>query len=220
MKILIFILLLPVITVFPANSQEIVTAERYLEMVSEQYSGIRGIEASVIITSGNTAMPGTLIYRFPYFLRIDFTRPANQVIVFNGELLTVYLPDQRVLMTQAITPTNRSGTAGHGLGMLRRNYTPTYVTSPSPVPLDSRSTEQVIKLLLRRRSVSDGFREIILSIDPNTRMIRRVEGRTTTDGTIQMDFSNVRTNVDIPDLRFSYDPPQGVSRQHNFLFRD
>ncbi|MCL2044344.1 MAG: outer-membrane lipoprotein carrier protein LolA [Treponema sp.] len=220
MKTLIFILLLPVFAAIPVDSQQIVTAERYLEMVSEQYSGIRDYEANVIIRSGNNSMPGNLSYRSPYFLRIDFTRPANQVIVFNGELLTVYLPEQRVVLSQVITPSRRSGTIGHGLGLLRRNYLPSYVSGPAPVPLESGSTEQVVKLRLTRRNVTEGFRELILSINPNTRMIRRVEGRTAADGSIQMDFTNLRTNQGIPDQRFLYDPPAGVLMQHNFLFRE
>ena len=220
MKIVIFLLLLPVFAVIPANSQQVVTAERYLEMVSEQYSGIRDYTANVTIRSGNNTMPGNLMYSFPHFLRIDFTRPANQVLVFNGELLTVYMPEQRVILSQVITPSNRSGTLGHGLGLLRRNYIPSYVSGPGPVLLESGSTEQVVKLRLTRRNVAEGYRELILSISDNTKLIRRIEGRTTADNTIQMDFTNIRTNIGIPNENFIYTPPEGVSRQHNFLFRD
>ena len=222
MKKWLFVLIMPVIFVFPANSQEIITAERYLESVSTVYAGIRDFEASVIIRSGNAEMHGSLSYLSPSFLRIDFTRPADQVIVFNGELLTIHLPEHRAILNQAITPSRRSaaGTGGPGLTLLRRNYVPSFVTGPDPVPLDANSNEQVVRLRLARRTISEGFREIILSINPETRMIRRMEGRTIADVNVSFDFTNVRTNLGIPALRFVYDSPGTAFIYNNFLFRD
>ncbi|MDR3147047.1 MAG: outer membrane lipoprotein carrier protein LolA, partial [Treponema sp.] len=208
------------------SAQEIVTAERYLESVSQVYGEIRDYEARVVIRSGSTDMRGNLSFLSPSFLRIDFTDPAEQVIVFNGDLLTVYLPGQRAVLSQAVTPTRRSGAAGasmasaQGLLLLRRNYIPSFVSGPSPVPLDEGSTEQVIKLRLTRRSVSEGFREIILSVNPESRLIRRIEGRTIAEGTVRFDFTEVRTNLGIPEGRFIYDSPGSAFMYNDFLYRD
>jgi outer membrane lipoprotein-sorting protein len=201
--------------------QEIITAERYLEMVSEQYGSIKDYEANITIRSGNQEMTGNVSHLSPSFLRIDFTRPAEQVIVFNGELLTVYLPDFRVTLSQNINQTRRSGMpTAQGLTLLRRNYVPSFVTGPSPVPLDPNSSENVVKLRLTRRSISEGFREIILSINPNTRLIRRIEGRTIAEADVRFDFTNIRTNLGIPEMRFIYDAPPSANVFQNFLFRD
>jgi outer membrane lipoprotein-sorting protein len=162
----------------------------------------------------------------PSFLRIDFIRPAEQVIVFNGELMTVYLPEYRVVLNQAITQTRRSSSSGaslasaQGLTLLRRNYVPSFVTGPAPSPLDAGSQERVVKLRLTRRSVSEGFREIILSIDPETQLIRRIEGRTIAEGLVRFDFSNIRINQGIPEQRFIYDSPASANMRNNFLFQD
>ena len=205
--------------VFP---QEIITADRYLESVSERYGGIRDYEAQVIIRSGSTDMTGNLSYLSPSFLRIDYTRPANQVLVFNGELLTVYLPDLRAVLNQAVTPARRTvGMAtAQGLRLLRQGYIPAFVTGPAPVPLEERSQEMVVKLRLTRRLASEGFREIILSINPETLLIRRIEGRTIADALVRFDFTNIRTNLGIPELRFIYDSPASANMYNNFLFRD
>jgi outer membrane lipoprotein-sorting protein len=216
---------LAVIAVFPVFSQEIITADRYLEMVSTHYGTIRDYEAHIVIRSGNSEMPGNLSYLSPNFLRIDFTRPVDQVIVFNGELLTVYLPEYRAVLNQNITQSRRpasgaSMASAQGLSLLRRNYVPSFVTGPDPIPLDAGSREQVVKLRLARRTVSEGFREIILSINPATRMIRRIEGRTIADVLVQFDFTNIRTNLGIPELRFLYDSPASAYIYNNFLFRD
>jgi outer membrane lipoprotein-sorting protein len=78
----------------------------------------------------------------------------------------------------------------------------------------------VVQLRLTRRLPSEGFREIILSIDPEALLIRRIEGRTIGDALVRFDFTNVRTNLGIPEQRFIYDPPPTANMYHNFLFRE
>ena len=223
-----FLFLLLILKFGLAFGQEIITAEKYLETVSDRYSGIRDYEANLTIRSGNSDMAGTVSHLSPSFLRIDFTRPAGQVIVFNGEMLTVYLPEFRAVLSQPINQSRRSAAAGasmassQGLSLLRRNYVSSYDTGPAPVLLDSNSTsrETVVKLRLTRRSISEGFREIVLSINPDTKLIRRIEGKTIAEGDVRFDFTNIKTNQGIPEQRFIYDPPPSASVYNNFLFRD
>jgi outer membrane lipoprotein-sorting protein len=205
-------------------SQEIITADRYLESVSERYSGVKDYEARLNIRSGITEMAGTVSHLQPSFLRIDFTRPQEQVIVFNGEQLTIYLPELRAVLNQVInTPGRQTGASlasSQGLQLLRRGYVPSFVTGPEPVPLETGSGEMVVKLKLVWRTASEGFREIVLSIDPGTKLIRRMEGRTIADSMVRFDFSNIRVNVGIPEQRFIYDSPASANLYNNFLFRD
>jgi outer membrane lipoprotein-sorting protein len=213
---------------FPVFSQEIVTAEKYLESVSERYGGIRDYEAQVLIRSGSTDMIGSLSFLDPHFLRIDFSKPSGQVLVFNGEILTVYIPELRAILNQAVAPARRSSTSAmgaslasaQGLQLLRRGYVPSFVTGPAPVPLEDRSREMVIKLRLTRRLSSEGFRELIVSVDPETRLIRRIEGRTIAEALVRFDFNNIRINLGIPEQRFIYDSPASANLYNNFLFRD
>jgi outer membrane lipoprotein-sorting protein len=215
-----------IIGIFKLPSQEIITAERYLEMVSERYGAIRDYEARIAIHSGNTEMFGTISHLSPSFLRIDFTKPTEQVIAFNGETLTVYLPEYRATLNQSITPSRRpaAGAANlataQGLALLRRNYIPSFVTGPDASPLETGSDEPVVKLRLSRRSVSEGFREIILNINPTTRLIRRIEGRTIADTMVRFDFSDIKINQGIPEQRFIYDSPASANNYNNFLFSD
>jgi outer membrane lipoprotein-sorting protein len=210
--------------IFSLYAQEIITAERYLAMVSEKYGGMKDYEARIVIRSGNSTMSGTVSHLVPSFLRIDFTSPANQVIVFNGEQLTIYLPEYQAILNQSVTSNRRASGASlataQGLTLLRRNYVPVFVTGPTPEPLDNDSGEKVVKLRLTRRSVSEGFREIILSVNPDSRLIRRIEGRTIADTLVRFDFSNVRVNQGIPEQRFIYDSPASANMYNNFLFRD
>jgi len=223
MKSWFFALGLAVLFVFPADSQEIVTADRFMQALSDHYGTIRDYEAHISVRSGNTVMHGTVSYLAPSSLRIDFTQPATQVILFTGNSLTVFLPDLRVVLNQNVDQ-NRFAAANlataEGLTLLRRNYIPTFVTGPDPVNLDANSQEQVVRIRLTRRLVSEGFREIILNVNPATNMIRRIEGTTIAGVNVQFDFTNIRVNQGIPEMRFVYTPPAGASTIHNFMFRD
>jgi len=228
LNVRLFLTLFLLSLVFPAFAQEIITADRFLESVSNRYASIRDYEAQVAIRSGTTDMAGNLSFLDPFFLRIDFTRPVEQVLVFNGETLTVHVPDLRATLSQNVTPVRRANTpmgaasmaSAQGLQLLRRGYVPAFVTGPNPVPLYDRSREMVVQLRLTRRLASEGFREIILSVDPETLLIRRIEGRTTADALVRFDFINVRTNLGIPEQRFAYTAPATSNVYNNFLFRE
>jgi outer membrane lipoprotein-sorting protein len=221
-----FLFSLLILNINMAFAQEIITAKRYMEMVSETYALVRDYEANITIHSGNSEMVGMVSHLSPSFLRIDFSRPADQVIVFNGELLTIYLPEFRAVLNQTVSPSRRTGAAGaslasaEGLTLLSRNYAHSFVTGPNPEPLDNNSREQVVKLRLTRLYASEAFREIILSVNPDTKLIRRIEGRTIAEGEVRFDFTNVRTNQGIPEQRFIYDSPASANMYNNFLFRD
>ena len=224
MKIRGLVFFLATIGAFSLYAQEIVTAERFLAQVSERYGQVRDYEARIVIRSGGSNMVGTVAHLVPNFMRIDFTTPANQVIVFNGDQLTIYLPEFQATLNQAVSSGRRNTSASlataQGLTMMRRNYVPTYVTGPAPVPLDANSSEQVVKLRLTRRSVAEGFRVLILSVNPNSMLIRRIEGTTIDDRLVQFDFTDVRLNQGISEMRFIYDSPPTANMFNNFLFRD
>ena len=215
-----FFLFLSILCLHTVFSQEIVTAVKYMDMVSETYSAIRDYEAHIAIRSGNSDMAGSVHFLTPSFLRIDFSRPADQVIVFNGELLSIYLPEYRAILNQNINQSRRTATAGMGLSMLKRNYAPSFVTGPNPEPLEPGSRERIVKLRLTRTAGAEPFREIILSIDPDTLLIRRMEGTTVTGSVIRFDFTNARINQGIPEQRFIYDSPASANIYNNFLFRE
>ncbi|MDR2729807.1 MAG: outer membrane lipoprotein carrier protein LolA, partial [Treponema sp.] len=141
-----------------------------------------------------------------------------------GDALIIYLPEYRAVLNQDINRRPGTSAAGmasaQGLSLLRRNYVSSFVTGPNPEPLDGASGERVVKMRLTRRSVSEGFREIILSVNPDTKLIRRIEGRTIGESELRFDFSNIKTNLGIPEARFAYDLPPSANMYNNFLFRD
>ncbi|MDR1316476.1 MAG: outer-membrane lipoprotein carrier protein LolA [Spirochaetales bacterium] len=205
----------------PLVAQEILTAENFFDQVSQTYAEVRDYIARATITQEKEAMSGTLYYKSPNLLRIDFTSPAEQVLVTDGSKLTVYIPLYRVIMSQAL----RRRSAGaipsiaskQGLTLLKRNYSMAFLEGPGRVPLDPDSSLMVTKLKLTWRTNSEGFREMILSVNSQN-MICRIDAVTVGYQKIQFNFDDIRINQNIPDARFKYDPPASANVQENFLF--
>ena len=200
-------------------SQEILTAGNYLKQVSERYSSIRTYIARINIQSGGTQMAGTVYAMMPNFLRIDFSSPAEQVILYDGETLMIFLPGERAILNQTAAQGGANIATARGLTLLQRHYVPAFVVGPAPVPIEPGSSEMVIKLKLARRSIGEGFTEIILDISPDTQLIRRITGRTITDTTVRFDFSSVSLNTGIPERLFIFQSPPASNMYNNFLLR-
>lgn len=207
-----------------AVAQDIVTAEQFFSKVSDRYAGVEDYEASIAISNASQPMSGKLYFKSPSLLRIDFNQPPEQVIVFDGERLTVYIPQYRAVLQQ------ETGSAGLGAGaaslasreglvMMKRNYTIAWETSPLAVALDPGLQEMVHKLLLTRKTVAEGFKTIRISISESSLLIRRIEGWTVANERIAFDLTSVKLNQNIPATRFLYDAPASANVYNNFLFQ-
>ena len=124
------------------------------------------------------------------------------------------------ILEQNVTASGPNAATSHGLSLLRRYYTVAYESGQSAVPLDENSDEMVVNLLLSRRSAAEAFRIIKLSVDPSTKLIRRVAAVSSQDVDYIFDFHNYNLNVNISDQRFIYDPPSSANNYNNFLLSE
>ena len=216
--IIICLIIFPVL--FSAAQERIVTANEYLNFVSAQYGSIEDYEAKVAITKGKEKMTGTIYYKTPSLLRINFDNPKEQVLVVDKEKLVIYIPKYRVIMQQKLKKGGVSGAgmaSREGLKILKRNYIVSYLESPDFVPLDDGSEEMVKKLRFVWRTADEGFRQLIMSVGEDN-LIRRMVCVTADYTEMQFDFTDIRTNEGIPDTRFEYDSPASANVFENFLF--
>lgn len=204
-----------------AGSQEIRTAENYFDEISARYGKVQDYQADLTITHGDSVMTGKIYYRSPSLLRIDFTQPGEQVLVTDGEKLTIYIPKYEVIMEQKLKRHSQAAMAQmqsqQGLNLLKKNYSVAYLTGPSPVPLEEGSGEIVVKLKLTSRYTAEGFRQIVLSVGQNG-LIRRITGITMAYEELTYDFSGIAVNQGIPEKRFTYDAPAYANVYNDFLF--
>ena len=59
-----------------------------------------------------------------------------------------------------------------------------------------------------------------MSIDPDTKLIRRIVATTPGGVVYQFDFKNYEINQGLTAKRFEYDIPSGANNYDNFLFAD
>lgn len=204
-------------------AQGILTASAFFKAVSENYATIKDYEADVDIKAGRSSMRGHVSYKNPNLLRIDFSSPEEQVICFNGDMLTVYLPGSAAILNQSVDNSSGNGAnlaTAQGLTLLSRYYSPAYEIGPDAVPLEEGSEEMVVKLVLRRRNMSEAFSTIKLAVSQSTMLIRRIDATTPQGENFVFDFKNYALNQGISDQRFIYDPPTSANNYNNFLFSE
>ncbi|TXT49425.1 MAG: outer membrane lipoprotein carrier protein LolA [Spirochaetes bacterium] len=224
MKRLSPVLLFCALIVAGPLAQDIVTADQFFQKVSDTYVKIADYEANMAISTDTQPMQGKLYFKAPALLRIDFSQPPEQVIVFDGERLLVYIPQFRAVLKQDTGGVGVGATAAalasrEGLAMMKRNYSIAWESTPSPMPLDANSKESVYRLLLSRKTISEGFKTIRISVSETTLYIRRIEGWTVANERIAFDFTAIKINQNIPANRFLYDAPASANVYNNFLFQ-
>ncbi len=215
----ILILILAPVT---ASSQQILTALEYFDTIGANYADITDYIATMTWTDETGSMHGTLFYKDPNLIRIDFDSPEEQVLVSDGELFMIYVPAFNVVLQQELreTPGEAPGALAtpEGLAVMRRNFTIAYLEGPEPVPMEEDSDLLVTQLRLDRKQVTEGFRQIILSVD-ETGFIRRILGTKVDWEEVQLDLDDIEINQNIPTARFDYPPEADASIYENFLFQ-
>ena len=245
-KFLPFLLLFGLIQTLPAQDvQGIVTASDFFDQISQRYLEIEDYQAFLTITQEDSVMTGMLYHKRPNFLLIEFDEPEEQVIAVDGEKLIIYIPYLNVAMEQQLKPeeqqeaTPAAIATGQGLELMKNRYSIAYLDSQFPVPIEQEenefgealeteeeteavetdvSGEMVYKLKLEWRSIDEGFRQLTLSIDQESLMIRRISGVTSGFQEVQLDFQNILINQNLPEGKFRYESPPSANVINNFIF--
>jgi len=186
-------------------------AEAFFDRVSARFGSIRDYQAHIRITYANSdnVMEGTIYYKSPNLLRINFTKPRGQVLAVDGNELIFFIPSHSVIMVQKLSHHTESAiismTHAQGLHLLKGIKPITYASGSDPVPLEGTS-ELVTKLRFGGR--------VEVSIGKDL-FIRRIEF---SGSGITYDYSNITINQGIPDAQFKYDLPPTANVISNFLY--
>ena len=219
---LIFAILILILAPATVSGQQVLTAIEYFDTIGVNYAEITDYIATMTWTDETGSMSGTLYYKRPNLIRIDFDSPEEQVLVSNGELFMIYVPAFNGVHQQELRGIPGEAPGGlatpEGLSLMRRNFTIAYLEGPEPVPIEEDSDLLVTQLRLDRKQVTEGFRQIVLSVD-ETGFIRRILGTKVDWEEVQLDLDDMEINQNIPTARFDYPPEADASIYENFLFQ-
>lgn len=208
------------------NPNQIMTAADFFQKVSDKYASITQYEADVKISANKTEMEGVVSFKKPSMLRMDFSVPEKQVILYNGTELLIYIPKSSAVLRQDTTTDDEQNVATvatpQGLSLMNRYYSIQYENGPQsePVDPDNPKSKKVKKLVLTRKNNSESFRTMNIAIDPKELLILKITAVTTNDEEFILSFDNYAINADIPDTRFLYDIPPDANEYNNFLYAE
>lgn len=202
------------------------TAGDYFKSISDKYAVIEAYSAGFKITSGvraNIIQEGTISYKSPNLLRLDYVSPEEQVFNVNARKISIYVPAHDTLFEQTINTEEEalaletSGLTSQGLALFSTNYSISYVNAPELEILDEENPVEVYKLRLMPRKYAEPFSKIIMSITSEG-FIRRLESYTRNDEVIIFDIVDLNVNANINDTIFDYEAPPTATTLTDFLF--
>jgi len=210
----VYIILIFLVSAFLCNAQELITGDAFLSQVSDHFRTIMDYSATIEIRdvdSGELKLQGTVFYKRPNLLRINFS--GGRVFVSNEERMLYYTPSHSFVLKQTLNQNSETPDEIEvikGLEYLDNSYSASFVESLEMMPLEEGSSEMVYKLNLF--SSFARFKEIEVSINSNM-MIRRI-----ITNTIIIDYKNIQVNTNILEQNFDYIPPSSVTVIEDFLY--
>jgi outer membrane lipoprotein-sorting protein len=218
MKKIFLILLLLVVVLPDFAQQDLINATDIFNKVSDLYAGLKDLQATIKITKGEKTQSGILYYSSHNLLKIEFYDPSKQVILVNRDNLQIYLPSHQTILEQQFENSNTGLLSGGGFSILKSNYSVSFAEA-GLVPLSAGSSEEVYKLSLYPYAGSkEGFKYVIMSVLPDSYLIRRIEAVNIKNERITFDYTSIIVNPGIPIARFSIDTPNLTNVYPNFLY--
>ena len=208
------VLLFPAIIIsdsFATKSFEFTTVSDVVSKVKERFSGFETYQADFkIVTekSGNKInKSGTIKYKSSNKMLIDFKNPFGQKIVSDGKKMWIYLPSMNVVAEQDLKSDSDSifsSSTSSGLKRLFSKYHYKWASKTQPEKQSDGSVRYT--LLLKQRETRSGFRNIKLWINEDY-LITKAFGESTTGKSVEINFKNIKTNIELPNNIFQFDIP-------------
>ncbi len=153
-----------------------------------------------------TVQSGIVKYKSADKLLVEFYAPAGQRIIANGKMMWIYIPGMNVVAEQDLHSDSGLFSAGtkSGLNRLFSKYHYRFASKEQPEKQPD-GTKQYTMFLKQKESRS-GFRTIKLWITEDY-FISRAQGETSTGKKLDINFSNIKSNIDISNGVFKFEVP-------------
>jgi outer membrane lipoprotein-sorting protein len=204
--------------VFVASAQDLINAADIFNKVSDFYAKLNDLQANIKITKGDKTQSGVLYYNHHNLLKIEFYEPSKQVILVTRDNLQIYIPSHQTILEQQFDDSSAGLASSGGFSILKNNYSVSFAEA-GLVPLSPGSGERVYKLSLYPYAGSkEGFKYIIMSVLPESFLIRRIEAVNIKNERIVFDYSSIVINPGIPIAKFTIETPNLTNVYPNFLY--
>lgn len=189
---------------------DFVTVSDIVKNIKKTYAGLESYQANFQILSDKdgrkVTQSGILRFKASDRLLMEFTNPARQKIVSNGEMMWVYIPSLNVVAEQDLMSESGIFTSGSeaGLARLFSKYHYRFASKEEPETMPDGS--KMYTLILKQKETRSGYRTIKLWVSESY-FIVKAEGETSTGKRVVISLTNIKTNIDLPNGIFKFEIP-------------
>ncbi|MBN1497977.1 MAG: outer membrane lipoprotein carrier protein LolA [Spirochaetes bacterium] len=186
------------------------TVSDVVDDIKKNFGSIDSYQANFsILTEKNgktTRQTGTIKYKANNRLSIEFSQPYGQKIVSNGKTMWIYIPSMNVVAEQDLDPESGIFTAGtrNGLNWLFSKYHYRFASKEQP-EVQNDGTKRYT-LILKQKESRSGYRKMKLWANERY-FIVRAQGETSTGKKVDITFTDLKTNISMPNGIFKMDIP-------------
>ncbi len=169
------------------------------------------VQESTLKTTRRTEREeGTVYFKKPRKMLWDYSRPQKKKLVINAKTAWLYVPEDKMAYVQDSKNVFTSGQAIRflaGIGKLKDEFNIRYAK-----PQQDGSGNYLLEMT-PRAGAEAGARKLIATVDPKTFFIIGANFRDSFGNSTTIRFHNIKTNNELPDTLFIFEPPAGVEIQ-------
>ncbi len=188
---------------------DFVTVGDVVKKIQEAFGKLESYQANFTIMTEKmgkkSQQNGQVKYKSSDKLLVNFYNPSGQKIIANSDIMWIYIPSMNVVAEQDLK--NKSGIFSNtesGLKRLFSKYHYKFDSKDQPETLKDGSKYYTIQL--KQKESRSGYRTMKLWVDADY-MIVRASGETSTGKKVDISFSDIKKNIDLPNGLFKFEVP-------------
>ena len=188
------------------------TAEEVADKVQATYKGFSDLQAGFVQRATNRLSgmsqeaSGRLFLKWPGKMRWEYDNPEPRLFLVDGKTLWSYSPLERQAVWQDVSGSLSTGPIGilFGVGSLRRDFRVRKILHAGT----REGREHLLDLAPKGQDLS--FKRVILAIDQESFLIKRLTVFDLYGNTTVVDLSELKVNGGLEDALFKFSPPPGT----------
>ena len=188
------------------------TADELADKVQATYKGFSDLQAGFVQRATNRLSgmsqeaSGRLFLKWPGKMRWEYENPEPRLFLIDGKTLWSYSPVERQAVAQDVKGALSTGPIGilFGVGSLRRDFRVRRILHAGT----KEGQEHLLDLTPKGQDLS--FKRVILAIDRESYLIRRVTVFDPYGNTTVVELSKLKVNGGLEDGLFRFSPPPGT----------
>ncbi len=189
---------------------EFITVSDVVKNIQNKFASLETYQAKFVITSERLekkkVQQGTISYKAPGKLLLNFTSPAGQKIVCSDSTMWIYIPSLNVVAEQDLKDDDGLFASQTHSGLKRLFSRYHYKFDGKEQPEVQKDGSKQYTLFLKQKESRSGYRTLKLWVSEDF-MILRAAGETASGKKVDISFSQIRTDSDLPGGMFKFDIP-------------